>query len=180
MTGAVVAGGAAGLRRGALDPSYSQGSRPQKTGPDPQAALLERFPPRRLPKRWAWTDQTAEQVLARLSAPPFLTGRSLLTRIVAAVFASSSPGSPGRRARPGRSDGHEVAPIRWATAAWRALPAAWLASTGAGPADPDHVSLLLGRAMLALVSGDVIRPSLGWLSSPGTPRGLARRALPQP
>jgi len=56
--------------------------------------------------------------------------------------------------------------------AWRALPAAWLRATGAGPTDPDHVSLLLGRAMLALVSGDVIRPSPGWLSSPGTPRGL--------
>ncbi len=65
-----------------------------------------------------------------------------------------------------------MAPIRWATAAWRALPAASLAATGDGPADPDHVSLLLRRAMLALVSGDVIRPSLGWLSSPGTPHGL--------
>ncbi len=57
-------------------------------------------------------------------------------------------------------------------ASWRALPAAWLSTTGTGPADPAHVSLLLGRGMLLLVSGDVDRPSLGWLSSPGTPRNL--------
>jgi len=171
MTG-VVAGEAAGLRRSALDPSYFQGSRPQKTGPDPQAVLLERFPPRCLPKRWASTDKTAEQVITRLSAPPFLTGRKHLDeerrrglRLVLAWLA--------------REKG-ETWQERWASSgadqmghgAWRALPAASLAATGAGPAGPDHVSLLLGRAMLALVSGDVIRPSLGWLSSPGTPRGL--------
>jgi len=172
MTEAVVTGGIAGLRPGALDGSYSQGSRPQTNGPDPQAVLLERFPPRCLPKRWASTDQSAEQVLARLSAPPFLTGRNHLDkerrrglRLLLAWLA--------------REQG-ETWQERWAHSgadqmghgAWRALPAGWLRATGAGPTDPDHVSLLLGRAMLALVSGDVIRPSPGWLSSPGTPRGL--------
>jgi hypothetical protein len=57
-------------------------------------------------------------------------------------------------------------------AGWRALPAAWLSSAGTRLADPGHVSLLLGRAVLLLVGADVIRPSLGWLLSPGTPRNL--------
>ena len=172
MTGAVVAEGATGLRPGALDPSFSQGSRPQRTAPDPRVALLERFPPRQLPKRWAWTDQSAEQVLARLSEPPFLTGRTSfdqdrrrgLRLVLAWLSREEGETWQDRWARSGADQmGH---------GRWRALPAAWLATTGTGPADPDHVSLLLGRAMLALVSGDVIRPSLGWLSSPGTPRGL--------
>ncbi len=171
MTEAVVAGKSTGLRTGALD-GYSQGSRPQKTGPDPQAVLLERFPPRCLPKRWASTDQPAEKVLARLSAPPFVTGRKHLdqerrrgVRLLLAWLAREEGETWQERWTRSGADqmGH---------GAWRALPAAWLRATGAGPADPDHVSLLLGRAMLALVSGDVIRPSLGWLSSPGTPRGL--------
>jgi len=78
MTEAVVAGESTDLRPGALDGSYFQGSRSLKTGTDFQAVLLERFPPRCLPKQWAPTDQTAAQVLALLSGPPFLTGRKHL------------------------------------------------------------------------------------------------------
>ena len=57
--------------------------------------------------------------------------------------------------------------------AWRGLLAGWLAATGRGPRDPEHVSLLAGRAIMLLICADVIRPSLGWLLSPATPAGLA-------
>ncbi|MGH9122637.1 MAG: site-specific integrase, partial [Acidimicrobiales bacterium] len=171
MTGTVLTG-AAEAEAGALDRPYSQGSRPQKTGPDPRELLLERFPPRRLPKRWVFTDQSAEHVLLRLSEPPFLTGRVSVDqdrrrgiRLVLTWLADGEGETwQGRWTRSGADAmGH---------GAWRALPAAFLAAAGIGPGDPAHRSLLLGRAMLALVSGDVIRPSLGWLTSPGSPRGL--------
>ena len=57
--------------------------------------------------------------------------------------------------------------------AWRGLLAGWLADTGRGPRDPEHVSLLAGRAIMLLVCADVIRPSLGWLLAPATPVGLS-------
>ena len=71
-----------------------------------------------------------------------------------------------------------MAPSRWATAGVESA-AGGGSQPPAGPRDPDHVSLLLGRAMLALVSGDVIRPSLGWLLA-GHPARSGRRAGPQP
>lgn len=155
-----------------LDASYFQGARPQKTGTDPRAVLLERFPPRPLPKRWEETERARGEVVARLSGPPFLTGRASfdqerrrgLRHVLAWLEAGEGDTWQERWARSGADAmGH---------GAWRALPAAWLAETGAGPMDPAGVSLSLGRGMLLAVSGDVVRPSLGWLSSPGTPRGL--------
>ncbi|MGH2929973.1 MAG: hypothetical protein ACRDL8_17355, partial [Solirubrobacteraceae bacterium] len=88
--------------------------------------LLERFPPRELPKRWTFTDQSAEQVLARLSTPPFLTGRTLVDqdrrrglRLLLAWLAEEEGETFQERwARSGADAmGH---------GAWRALPAAWL------------------------------------------------------
>jgi integrase len=134
--------------------------------------LLERFPPRRVPERWEWTDQTADEVLARLTCPPFLTGSVGLDRdrrrgmrhVLGWLDTQSGDTWQERWAQSGADAmGH---------AAWRRLPAAWLASNSVRPKDPAHVSLLLGRAMLALVGGDVIRPSFAWLLSPGTPRHL--------
>jgi hypothetical protein len=56
--------------------------------------------------------------------------------------------------------------------AWRQLPATWLAAAGRGLSDPANTSLMLGRAMLALVCGDVVRPSPAWLLTPITARNL--------
>ena len=159
-------------RRRALDPSYFQGARPQETRPDPRAVLLERFPPRLVAKRWPWTEHSAAEVTERLSGPPFLTGSLSLDRerrrgvrhVLSWLEAEGGDSWQERWERSGADEmGHK---------AWRVLPAAWLRESGARVADPAHVSLLVGRAMLLLVSGDVVRPSLGWLSSPGTPRGL--------
>ena len=154
------------------DNAYFQGARPLKTGTGPATALLERFPPRLVPERWAWADQTREEVIARLSGPPFLTGSAGmdqdrqrgLRHLLGWLEAQPGHSWQGRWARSGADAmGH---------AGWRALPAAWLSSAGTSLADPGHVSLLLGRGILLLVRADVIRPSLGWLLSPGTPRNL--------
>jgi len=55
----------------------------------------------------------------------------------------------------------------------RGLLGDWLAATGRGPRDPEHVSLLAGRAIMLLICADVIRASLGWLLPPATPAGIA-------
>ena len=160
-------------RRGELDGSYFQGARPARTGRNPQTVLLERFPPRLLPKRWAATERSREQVVARLSGPPFLSSGSASLdrdrrrglRLVLAWLESAEGDTWQERWARSGADAMGHSP-------WRALPAAWLAETETGPADSAGVSLLLGRGMLLAVAGDVVRPSLGWLSSPGTPRGL--------
>ncbi len=155
-----------------LDGPYFQGARPAKTAPDPRAALAERFPPRSMPKRWAQTGHSRGEVVARLSGPPFLTGRASfdqerrrgLRHLLAWLEAQQGDTWQERWARSGADEmGHS---------AWRALPAAWIAETGTGASDPAAMALLLGRGMLLAISGDIVRPSLGWLSSPGTPRGL--------
>jgi hypothetical protein len=56
--------------------------------------------------------------------------------------------------------------------AWRRLPVDWLATTGRRTTDTEGGRLTLARGMSLLVCGDVIRPSLGWLMTPGTPRDL--------
>lgn len=56
--------------------------------------------------------------------------------------------------------------------AWRRLPAGWLAETGRRTPDSEGARLTLSRGMSLLVCGDLIRPSLGWLMTPGTPRDV--------
>jgi hypothetical protein len=126
-----------------------------------------------VPASWALTSQPKPQVLARLLARPFPTGRLNLdqerrrglTRMLA--WLEAQPGDTWQD--------------RWITSgadaagnpAWRGLLADWLAATGRGPRDPEHVSLLAGRAIMLLICADVIRPSLGWLLAPATPAGLS-------
>jgi Phage integrase family len=164
--------GPGAVSRNAGTPVY-QGSRPLPADPAPSAALLRRFPPRPVPAGWALTSQPKPQVLQRLLAPPFPTGRRNLDQ-------------ERRRGLPRVLDWLEAQPgdtwqDRWITSgadaagnpAWRGLLAGWLAATGRGPRDPEHVSLLAGRAIMLLVCADVIRPSLGWLLAPATPAGLS-------
>ena len=154
-------------------PAVYQGSRPLPASPGPSVALLRRFPPRPVPGGWALTSQPKPQVIARLLAPPFPTGRANLDQ-------------ERRRGLTRMLDWLEAQPgeswqDRWITSgadaagnpAWRGLLAGWLADTGRGPRDPEHVSLLAGRVIMLLVCADVIRPSLGWLLAPATPAGLS-------
>jgi len=155
-------------------PAVYQGSRPLPASTGPSVALLRRFPPRPAPGGgWGLTSQPKPQVIARLLAPPFPTGRTGLdqergrglTRML--DWLEAQPGESWQD--------------RWITSgadaagnpAWRGLLAGWLAATGRGPRDPEHVSLLAGRAVMLLVCADVIRPSLGWLLAPATPAGLS-------
>ena len=164
--------GGPAITRSAGTPVY-QGSRPLPADPAPAAALLRRFPPRPVPASWALTSQPKPRVLERLLAPPFPTGRLNLdqerrrglTRVL--DWLEAQPGDTWQD--------------RWITSgadaagnpAWRGLLADWLIATGQGPRDPEHVSLLAGRAIMLLICADVIRPSLGWLLAPATPAGLS-------
>ena len=57
--------------------------------------------------------------------------------------------------------------------AWRELAASWLRDTGWASANPRTDFIALGRGVLPLICGDVIRPSLSWLLTPETPKNLA-------
>ena len=154
-------------------PAVYQGSRPLPASPGPSEAMLRRFPPRPVPASWALTSQPRPQVAGRLLAPPFPTGRASLDQerrrglIRVLDWLEAQPGDTWQD--------------RWITSgadaagnpAWRGLLGGWLAAAGRGPRDPEHVSLLAGRAIMLLLSADVIRPSLGWLLAPATPAGLA-------
>jgi len=158
---------------GTAGPGIYQGSRPLPASPGPSAAMLQRHPPRPVPASWALTSQPKPQVIARLLAPPFPAGRANLDQerrrgvIHVLEWLEAQPGDTWQD--------------RWITSGadsagnppWRGLVAEWLAGSGRGPRDPEHVSLLAGRAIMLLVCGDVIRPSLGWLLAPATPPGLS-------
>ena len=159
---------------GALDPVIYQGARPPK-GSEASAsstALLRRFPPRLLPGAWPATEQTKQQVVSRLLAEPFTldSGRRQQDRRRGLVRMLD-----WLEAQPG-----ETWQDRWAASAadaegnvaWRRLPAQWLACDGHAVDDSDQSRLTLSRGMSLLVSGDVIRPTLGWLLTPATPHGL--------
>jgi hypothetical protein len=158
---------------GPAAPAVYQGSRPLPASPVPSVALLGRFPPRPVPASWVLTSQPKPQVLGRVLASPFPTGRANLDQerrrglIRVLDWLEAQPGDTWQD--------------RWITSgadaagnpAWRGLLAGWLAATGRGPRDPEHVSLLAGRAIMLLICADVIRPSLGWLLAPATPAGLS-------
>ena len=57
--------------------------------------------------------------------------------------------------------------------AWRGLAAAWLRGTGWASTNPRTDFIALGRGVLPLICGDVIRPSLRWLLTPAIPKNLA-------
>jgi hypothetical protein len=159
---------------GALDPVIYQGARPPK-GSEASAsstALLRKFLPRVMPGAWPATEQTKQQVVSRLLAEPFTldSGRRQQDRRRGLVRMLD-----WLEAQPG-----ETWQDRWAASAadaegnvaWRRLPAQWLACNGHAVDDSDQSRLTLSRGMSLLVSGDVIRPTLGWLLTPATPHGL--------
>jgi hypothetical protein len=156
-----------------LESAVYQGARPRSTGPAPSVALLARFPPRLVPTRWARTEQPAQQVIATLLAAPFAVDRIPLQHdrrrglIRVLDWLGQQPGKTWQdrwMASGADAEGN---------VGWRYLPVGWLASTGQGPTDPDHACLTVGRGILLLICGDVIRPSLGWLLTPATVTNLA-------
>ncbi|HEY6424067.1 MAG TPA: site-specific integrase [Pseudonocardiaceae bacterium] len=160
---------------GAEQRDLYQGARPRARAESSSSrllALLRRFPPRLLPDSWPATAQPRQTIMARL-----------LDDLVTA--ASPGPRADRRRDLVRVLDWLEHQPgetwqDRWLASgadaegnrAWRRLPAEVLATTGRGLSDTEHGRLMAARGASLLVYGDVIRPSLGWLMTPATPRDL--------
>ena len=144
-------------------------------GPEGQmAGLSRRFPSRPAQDGgWPETSHRRGYVLARLFAPPFTDGRDKLQssrRIGLTKLVHWLEEQPGRTWQD-----------RWVTSgadaagnlAWRGLAASWLRSTGWASGNPRTDFIALGRGVLPLICGDVIRPSLPWLLTPAIPKKLA-------
>ena len=131
------------------------------------AALLTQFPPRRPEPSWSATEQSREAVSARLLAAPFVL---------------DSPGTQARRRAgigkilcwlehyPGQTwqdrwliSGADAA----GNIAWRHRVIGWLRHDSSSARQKSDFDAL-GSAILVLISGDVIRPSLSWLLTPAT------------
>ena len=157
-----------------LDAPSPAADRPALPGPpaDSVPELLTRFPPRPLEPTWAATEQTREQILDRLFAPPFVPGncnsqaqrRRGLRRTL--DWLAAQPGSTWQErwiaSKAGSSAG---------TSGWRALVMAWIRSEELGFAEESYLNL--SSALRTLICADVIRPSLQWLTTPDTVRFLA-------
>jgi len=135
--------------------------------------LSRRFPPRPAQDGWPATSQRRGHVLARLFAPPFTDGRDKLQssrRIGLTKLVHWLEAQPGRTWQD-----------RWVASGadaagnlgWRELAGSWLRDTGWASANPRTDFIALGRGVLPLICGDVIRPSLAWLLTPETPKNLA-------
>ena len=112
-------------------------------------------------------------MLARLFAPPFTADRDKLQssrRIGLTKLVHWLEEQPGRTWQD-----------RWVASGadaagnlgWRELAGSWLRDTGWASANPRTDFIALGRGVLPLICGDVIRPSLAWLLTPETPKNLA-------
>lgn len=160
---------------GTVSGALYQGARPAgRAGSCPSSApaLRHQFPPRPMPDSWPATVQPRQLVTSRLLTDPYAT-------------ASAGLQAERRRGLARLLDWLEHQPgdswqDRWLASGadaegnigWRRLAAGWLAGTGRCRADNEGGHLTLARGMSLLVCGDVIRPSLGWLMTPGTPRDL--------
>ena len=138
------------------------------------AALSRRFPPRPAQDEgWPATSQRRGHVLARLLASPFTAGNPSMQssrRIGLAKLVHWLEEQPG-----------DTWQDRWVASgadaagnlAWRGLAASWLRETGWASGNPRIDFIALGRGVLPLICGDVIRPSLAWLLAPAIPKNLA-------
>jgi hypothetical protein len=148
------------------------GERTQRQQPK-LSALLRRFPPRPVPPTWTSTASPRERVLARLLEPPFTaenpknqTGRQ--TGLIKLLdWLEHQPGHTWQD-RWLASGGDAAGNL-----AWRGLAIGWLHHKGWASKDPRYDFITLGRGMLSLICGDVIRPSLAWLLTPASPKHLA-------
>ena len=137
------------------------------------AGLSQRFPPRPAQDDWPASSQRRGHVLARLLTPPFTAGRDGLQssrRIGLTKLVHWLEEQPGRTwQQRWVASGADAA----GNLAWRDLAAAWLRDAGWATANPRTDFIALGRGVLPLICGDVIRPSLAWLIIPDAPKNLA-------
>jgi integrase len=134
------------------------------------ARRLEDFPPRASARSWTATAEPREQVLERLLAPPFAHGspRSQKVRerdlVRVLGWLETQPGGTwqDRWTASGAEDGD-----------WRAMAARWARLAGRMSTAVSAKYERENAAGLVLLSGDVIRPGLGWLLGRESPRRLA-------
>lgn len=133
-------------------------------------ALLRRFPPRSPATIWPATQQTREHLLDRLLTPPFDPGKyDYRLRIGLDGVLEWLAGQPGRTwQQRWHASGAEAA----GNVGWRDVALSWLRSEGSGYSDSRYWDL--GSAVRRLLCGDVIRPSLAWMTTPATIRCLPR------
>jgi len=122
--------------------------------------LRRRFPPRPVQAAWPATAQGGEEVLRRLTSPPFVpemkaaqAGRRRGTAKLL-HWLSSFPGDTWQqRWEASRAEDHPGS-------SWVQLPARWLRENGLGASYDDND---LSSGLLMLICGDVIRPGLAWM-----------------
>jgi integrase len=145
--------------------------RPAQAGPE-LSALLDRFPPRNPEPVWAATEQSRDALLVRLLAPPFVVDspsnqsgrRAGLVKVLR--WLQEQPGHTWQQRW--QASGADAA----GNVAWRHLACQGLRGRH-WVGDAPHAEFIeLGRGMLALLGGDVIRPSIVWLSTPGAAKHL--------
>ena len=137
------------------------------------AGLSRRFPPRALEADWPVTGQRRGHVLARLFAPPFTADQNDMQssrRIGLTKLLHWLEEQPGRTwQQRWVASGADAA----GSLGWRELAGKWLRDTGWASGNPRTDFIALGRGVLPLICGDVIRPSLSWLLTPAIPKNLA-------
>ena len=132
------------------------------------AGLLRQFPPRRPESSWSATEQSRQEVSARLLAPPFVldvSGTQARRRAGIGKVLRWLEHYPGQTWQD-----------RWLVSgadaagniAWRHRVIGWLRRDGTACAREKNDFDALGSAILVLISSDVMRPSLSWLLTPGT------------
>ena len=122
--------------------------------------LRRQFPPRPAQERWPATAQGEDEVLRRLTSPPFLPemkatqagrrrGTAKLLR-----WLSSFPGDTWQqRWEASQAEDHPGS-------SWVQLPLRWLQDNGLRASSDDND---LSSGLLMLICADVIRPGLAWM-----------------
>ena len=144
---------------------------------EPNTEQVERVRMRRAPSAvigcrlaeatWPATQDGREQVWTRLTSAPFVVGKrnSQYYResglMLLLDWLSDQPGQTWQERW--SSSGADIA-----GRSWREIPVAWLAANGHQARRHPHT---ITRALLMVISADVIRPSLSWLISSAAGRG---------
>ena len=122
--------------------------------------LRRQFPPRSVQELWPATAQGEDELLRRLTSPPFLpemkstqAGRRRGTAKMLR-WLSSFPGDTWQqRWEASRAEDHPGS-------SWVQLPLRWLQDNGMRASSDDND---LSSGLLMLICGDVIRPGLAWM-----------------
>jgi integrase len=125
------------------------------------------FPPRSLEADWPETRCSADELLARLTSPPFILerrakqGKRVTGLRLAMAWLGDQPGRTWQE-RWTASGAHE------AGATWRQVPARWMQA--AGEASQWRCDALI-EAVPVVIAADAFRPSMAWLAGGGPARG---------